>query len=95
MLSKEQLEEFERTGYARDEELLSSWDRAENAKPANPLPSNARMFRAKVVQETAKAYKFKTKKSFFWIAKKLVYKVDRLENKVYFWDGAQITWIKK
>lgn len=92
---EEDFKEFERTGFYKDQEHAGYYQACENATPPKRTPTNSREYNAKVVGETDKAYKFKTKRAYFWIAKKLVHDLDRLGGTVHVWDGAHITWLKK
>lgn len=91
MITERDLEEFERTGYARDTEVVNQYRACSLAYPA-PTLNNARKINARVIQETPKAYKFKTKNSEFWAPKSVCRLVDHSKGIVYLWDKFKPAW---
>lgn len=92
---EDDFKEFELTGFYKDQEHAGYYQACENAIPPKVIPSNSKKYKARIVEETDKAYKFKTKRAYFWIAKKLVHNLDRLGGTVHVWGGAEIKWLKK
>lgn len=87
---------FNLTGFYKDPLYTGSERACKNALPVNfAWAPKTKRFNVKLVRQTEKAYKFKTKKAYFWVAKAMVESYDRMRGTVKIYVGAEIKWLRK